>query len=48
MAGGLLALETAVCLEAAGHEVGVVFLFDASHPQQFKAGPPPHGHSPLE
>jgi hypothetical protein len=35
--GGLLALETAICLEHAHREsVGVVFLLDSSHPQQFK------------
>ena len=34
--GGLLALETAVVLEASGCEVGAIFLFDSSHPSQFK------------
>ena len=34
--GGLLGLETAVCLEQAGNAVGVVLLMDSSHPQQFK------------
>jgi 3-oxoacyl-(acyl-carrier-protein) synthase/acyl carrier protein len=34
--GGLLGLETATCLEESGSEVGVVFLVDSSHPQQFK------------
>jgi hypothetical protein len=34
--GGLLAFETAVCLERARSTVGAVFLLDSSHPQQFK------------
>lgn len=45
--GGLLAAETAVVLEQRGRTVGALFLFDSSHPQQFKpewtepAKPPP-------
>jgi len=35
--GGVLAIETAVSLELCGREVGVVLLFDAPHPVQFKS-----------
>jgi len=35
--GGVLAVETAISLELLGREVGVVLLFDAPHPVQFKS-----------